>query len=63
MVGKKLMTILKSVVYYMTLLFIALRACDVIDWPWWAVLSPTIAVLAFSALLLVVVGSLYANSD
>ena len=25
---------LKSLCYFLTILFCALRACDVIDWPW-----------------------------
>lgn len=55
--------VLNAIVRYMTLLLVALRACDVIDWPWWCVLSPTIATLAFSALALIVVGCLYASDD
>lgn len=63
MVEKKWQTLVRSVVYYTTLLFVALRACDVIDWPWWCVLSPTIAVLVVAALALIIVGSVYAGSD
>lgn len=60
---KKWQTLLRSVVYYITLLFVTLRACDVIDWPWWCVLSPTIAALSFAAILLFVVGVLYASDN
>ena len=45
----------------LTLLFLALRACDVIDWPWYWVLSPTLAGFlvsgAFSLFLLFVVAN------
>lgn len=55
--------VLNAIIHYMTLLFVALRACDVIDWPWWCVLSPTIAALGFAAILLIVLGGLYASDD
>ena len=45
----------------LTLLFLALRACDVIDWPWYWVLSPTLAGFlvsgVFSLFLLFVVAN------
>ena len=51
---------LKSLCYFLTILFCALRACDVIDWPWFLVMSPifiswiiTIAVLVIAGLLAV----------
>ena len=46
--------------YFLTMLFCALRACDVIDWPWFLVMSPifiswiiTIAALVIAGLLAV----------
>lgn len=39
---KKWPKVVKTLLTYMTLLFLALRACDVISWPWWCVLSPVI---------------------
>lgn len=60
---EKIGRIFGNAALYVTLLFITLRACDVIDWPWWCVLSPVIATLSFSLLMLAVVGILYADSD
>lgn len=59
----KLWKVIGAVTRTLTLVFIALRACDVIDWPWWCVLSPTIAALTVAALLLITVGILYASDD
>lgn len=53
--------IIGAVVRTLTLVFIALRACDVIDWPWWCVLAPIIAAYVFAMLLLIVVGAVYAD--
>lgn len=57
----KLWLIVGAVVRTVTLVFIALRACDVIDWPWWCVLAPTIAAYAVAVLLLTIVGAVYAD--
>lgn len=57
----KLWKIVGTVTRTTTLVFIALRACDVIDWQWWCVLAPTIATYAFAALLLIIVGAVYAD--
>lgn len=46
----------KTVLRYMTLLFITLRACDVTAWPWYIVLSPVIALFAFVAVCAIVIG-------
>lgn len=59
----KLWKIIGAVARTLTLVFIALRACDVIDWPWWCVLSPTIVALSFAALLLFVSGILYVSDE
>jgi hypothetical protein len=40
----------------LTLLFIALKLCHVIDWSWWAVLSPSIIEAALVLLVVVFVG-------
>ena len=51
---------LKNICYFLTMLFCTLRACDVIDWPWFLVMSPifiswiiTIAALVIAGLLAV----------
>lgn len=59
----KLWKIIGAVTRTLTLVFIALRACDVIDWPWWCVLAPTIATYAFAGLLLAVVGAVCADEE
>lgn len=46
----------KTILRYMTLLFITLRACDVINWPWYIVLSPVIAPLALAAACVMITG-------
>ena len=45
---------LKSLCYLLTILFCALRACDVIDWPWFLVMSPIFIswVIAIAALVI-----------
>lgn len=51
---------LKNLCCFLTMLFCTLRACDVIDWPWFLVMSPifilwiiTIAALVIAGLLAV----------
>ena len=51
---------LKNLCYFLTILFCTLRACDVIDWPWFLVMSQifiswiiTIAALVIAGLLAV----------
>lgn len=51
---------LKNICYFLTMLFCTLRARDVIDWPWFLVMSPifiswiiTIAALVIAGLLAV----------
>lgn len=48
--------LIKVCLEYMTLLFLALRACDVIDWPWYIVLLPTVIPAAFVAVVALCVG-------
>jgi hypothetical protein len=33
--------------HFLSLLFVALKLCEVIDWSWWAVFAPSLAVLGF----------------
>ena len=40
----------------LTVLFIALKLCDVIDWSWWWVLSPIWITLGLVATLLTIAG-------
>jgi fatty acid desaturase len=52
-VGEILGKILKTV----TMVFIALRACDVIVWPWFWVLSPMLLAWAIAVLCFLFVGA------
>ncbi len=50
---KGLMNIFKSICTFAAMIFIALRACEVISWDWYLVLSPYIiydivAILSFA---------------
>ena len=47
----------------LTLLFIGLKLGDVIDWSWWWVLSPSIASLALTFLLIVGAGIASIKAD
>jgi hypothetical protein len=40
----------------LTILFIALKLTDVIDWSWWWVLSPSLIPLAIVVFLMIVLG-------
>lgn len=54
-VRKIIFAALKFFGTYLTLLFLALRACDAIRWPWYWVLSPlllNLCIFAVSCLLL-----------
>lgn len=35
--------VVKNILNYVQIILVALRACDVITWPWWVVLSPILA--------------------
>lgn len=53
---KKWPNLVKNLLNYMQIIFIALRACDVVAWPWWVVLSPILAKAALVLLAAVIVG-------
>ncbi len=44
----------------LTVLFVALKLTDVIDWSWWWVLSPVLFIAALLAALLAVCGVVWA---
>lgn len=46
----------KAILRYMTLVFVTLRACDVIDWAWYVVLSPVIALLTVALICCAILG-------
>lgn len=49
---------LKNLCYFLTILFCTLRACDVIDWPWFLVMSPIFISWIIGIVALVVAGLL-----
>lgn len=53
---KKWPNVVKNLLNYVQIIFVALRACDVVTWPWWVVLSPILAKAALFLLASVVVG-------
>lgn len=53
---KKWPNVVKNLLNYTMIIFLALRACDVVVWPWWVVLSPVIAKVALFLLASAVVG-------
>ena len=50
--------IIRVLTTYLTLLFLTLRACDVIDWPWYWVLSPLLLTLCILLLSCVLLGTI-----
>lgn len=46
----------KKVAELMQIVFIVLRACDVVRWPWYVVLSPLFAYAAFLVLCAAICG-------
>lgn len=62
-VGKSCGTVISSISKWTTLVFLALRACDVIDWAWYWVLSPSLIALIIGILGLALAGAAVANED
>lgn len=60
---KKWSNVVKNLLNYATIVLIALRACDVIEWPWYAVLSPILAKFALFLVASIVVGIAAASKD
>lgn len=53
---KKWPNVVNNLLNYATIVLIALRACDVIAWSWYIVLSPIIAKFALLLVSFIVVG-------
>lgn len=47
--------------YFLTMLFCALRACDVITWKWYWVMSPLFASEIIGIIALIVAGAIAVN--
>jgi len=52
-----------SLVLAITGVFIVLRATGTVDWSWWWVLSPIVAYVAFSIIVIVVAAFIVALND
>lgn len=59
-VGGALGSTLKEICYFLTILFCALRACGVINWSWFWVMSPIFISWGIAVACLIVVGILTA---
>lgn len=49
---------LNNLCYFLTMLFCTLRACDIIDWPWFLVMSPIFISWIIGIAALVIAGLL-----
>jgi len=57
-VGASLGEALREISYMLTIIFCVLRACDVITWPWYWVMSPLIFSWALGLSLLFILGAI-----
>lgn len=48
--------LIRTIGQFLTTLFCVLRACDVINWNWFWVMSPTFFTWAIALILLVIIG-------
>ncbi len=53
----------KKVLELLQIVFIVLRACDVVNWPWYAVLSPLFAYAAWLILCAAICGVAAVSKD
>ena len=54
-------TILAKVLNFLTILFCTLRACDVITWPWYAIMAPVFIAYGIAIVGLIVLGIIGLN--
>lgn len=52
----KWVEVIKTLLTYMTLVFIALRACGIINWPWYCLLIPAVIPLSVYIICAIIVG-------
>lgn len=55
--------IVKNVVWLLQTVFLVLRACDVVSWSWYVVLSPMLTTAALWLLCAVICGVAAVNED
>lgn len=57
-VGTQLGEAFRELCYFITILFCALRSCDVITWPWYWVMSPIFFSWIICLVLMVFIGAI-----
>ena len=55
--------VVKKVLDLLQIVFIALRACDVVSWPWYVVLSPLFTYAAWLILCAAICGVVAVSKD
>lgn len=55
--------VVKKVLDLLQIVFIVLRACDVVSWPWYVVLSPLLAYAAWLILCAAICGVAAVSND
>ena len=60
-VGGALGSALREIRYFLTILFCALRSCDVITWKWYWIISPLIISEVLGVVALIVAGAIAIN--
>lgn len=53
---KSITSFIGLIINMISVLFITLRACDIISWDWWAVMLPQLIVFGFAVLLTLISG-------
>ena len=61
--GAKVCNLVGSIANTLTVIFLALRACDVITLAWYLVLSPKIAALVLAVLMLAFAGAVKSKTE
>lgn len=62
-IGKNCGTVISDISKWTTLVFLTLRACDIIDWAWYWVLSPSLIAIVLGILGLALAGAAATKDD
>lgn len=62
-IGKNCGTVISAISKWTTLVFLTLRACDIIDWAWYWVLSPSLIAIILGILGLALAGAAATKDD
>ena len=55
-IGSAIGTLMREICYLLTIVFCVLRACDVIDWNWFWIMSPIFITFIIAVVIWVIVG-------